>query len=417
MSSGRAADHARISAIQAEISHLRDSIRALRAERKLVEQRLNSYRYPILTLPNELTSEIFIHSLPTYPCCPPLTGKGSPSMLTLICRKWRDIALSTPALWRAILLENSNLDLVKAWLARSGCFPLSLRSYDESCDNATLEAIIPHRARWEHVSLEFWYAREPLPAIDGPFPQLRELEIHISAPHNAAIDFLPAFIDVPKLTAVTLWDFVYPADLLPWSQLTSLILIAKSPSQCSQILRQTPNLVHCELMLRCEDVPQPDVHLAHLKRLILGCHYCEGDDPETEYLHSFVVPALCSLQIPENFLGPDPITTLEAFLPKSQCKLYELHITGKRSFSTTLFRRELSASIPRITFNDSLLDWVTDDTPQCPRLSMDDFDGTRSNLLFTVYPTLALYDVSLSARRFDGSNSYLKKILGSCLEE
>ncbi|KAJ7659278.1 hypothetical protein DFH06DRAFT_1327105 [Mycena polygramma] len=374
MSSGRVADRARISAIEAEISNLRDLIRVLRAERKLVEERLNSYQYPILTLPNELTSEIFIHLLPTYPYCSPLTGQDSPSILTLICRKWRDIALSTPALWRAILLEDRYLHLVKAWLARTGCFPLALRCYDETCSDEMIEAIIPHRARWEHVSLEFWHGRGPLPAIDGPLPSLRELEIHISANSNDALDFLPAFADVPNLTAATLWDFVYPTDLLPWSQLISLILIAKSPSECTQILLQTPNLVHCELMLSCETVPQPDIYLPHLQRLILGCHYIEGDDPETEYLHSFVVPGLRSLQIPENFLGPDPIATLEAFLPKSQCKLYELHITGKRSFSTTLFHRELSASIPRITFNSSPLDWMTDDTSQYPRCSMDDFE-------------------------------------------
>ncbi|KAJ7641164.1 hypothetical protein FB45DRAFT_712335, partial [Roridomyces roridus] len=57
---------------------------------------------PVLTLPNEITSEIFVHFLPPYPVCPPMTGLDSPTSLTHICRQWREIALATPKLWRAI---------------------------------------------------------------------------------------------------------------------------------------------------------------------------------------------------------------------------------------------------------------------------------------------------------------------------
>ncbi|KAJ6560151.1 hypothetical protein B0H19DRAFT_945240, partial [Mycena capillaripes] len=67
-----------------------------------VQERLNSFKYPVLTLPAEIISEIFVHFLPIYPSCPPLTGFLSPTLLTQICRKWRHIALTTPALWRAI---------------------------------------------------------------------------------------------------------------------------------------------------------------------------------------------------------------------------------------------------------------------------------------------------------------------------
>ncbi|KAJ7656463.1 hypothetical protein DFH06DRAFT_1132391 [Mycena polygramma] len=326
-----------ISAIEVHVSNLETLICALRSESDLLQQRLNSYRYPVLTLPNELTSEIFIRSLPAYPWCPPLTGKGSPSILTLICRKRRDIALSTPSLWRAVSLEGSKINLVKAWLARSGCYPLSLRCEDGSCDDEIMDAIIPLRARWEHVSVNFWQSRTPRTVIGGPIPLLRELEICISSSSGEVMDYLPALTDVPQLTAVTLWDFVYPEDLLPWSQLTSLILIEQPPSRCTQILQQTPNLEHCELLLESSDEdPQPDIHLPHLKRLIFASFSTLADDNEydTEYLLSFVVPALRSLQIPEESLAPDPIGKLKIFLPKSQCQLHELHITGKRTFST-----------------------------------------------------------------------------------
>ncbi|KAJ7719977.1 hypothetical protein B0H14DRAFT_3628667, partial [Mycena olivaceomarginata] len=80
------------------------SLPALLSEQKLVPERINSYN-SVLTLPTEITIEIFINFLPTYPLGQPLTGPDSPTTLTRICRDWRDIALVTPGLWRAISLS------------------------------------------------------------------------------------------------------------------------------------------------------------------------------------------------------------------------------------------------------------------------------------------------------------------------
>ncbi|KAJ7639452.1 hypothetical protein FB45DRAFT_725271, partial [Roridomyces roridus] len=78
-------------------------------------------------LPNEIVSEIFIQCLPPYPICPPFRGLSSPTCLTHICRKWRDIALTTPQLWRAIPFPASgDYKTPQAWLERSGSCPLSI---------------------------------------------------------------------------------------------------------------------------------------------------------------------------------------------------------------------------------------------------------------------------------------------------
>ncbi|KAJ7705931.1 hypothetical protein B0H14DRAFT_2415857, partial [Mycena olivaceomarginata] len=53
---------------------------------------------PVLTLPNEIISEIFVQFLPVYPLSSPSTGPFSPTLLTQICRRWREIALTTPLL-------------------------------------------------------------------------------------------------------------------------------------------------------------------------------------------------------------------------------------------------------------------------------------------------------------------------------
>jgi hypothetical protein len=55
-----------------------------------------------LTLPNEITSEIFIHFLPIYPLRPPLVGILSPTNLTQFVangERWRWPPLRSGGLW------------------------------------------------------------------------------------------------------------------------------------------------------------------------------------------------------------------------------------------------------------------------------------------------------------------------------
>ncbi|KAJ7871612.1 hypothetical protein B0H13DRAFT_2554411 [Mycena leptocephala] len=84
MLSGLEADRTRIADLDAQISDLERSLSALREEKNLAQERLDSYKYPVLTLPNEIVSNIFVHFLPAYPEYPPLAGLLSPTLLTHI---------------------------------------------------------------------------------------------------------------------------------------------------------------------------------------------------------------------------------------------------------------------------------------------------------------------------------------------
>ncbi|KAJ6457789.1 hypothetical protein C8R47DRAFT_169699 [Mycena vitilis] len=127
----RAADRARVADIDDQILELESSLSSLKAKRKFAQGRLDAYTYPVLTLPNEITSEIYVHFLPIYPECPSPIGLLSPYLSCQICRKWRDIAFSTPALWRAISLplrkpERLKQALLEASLKHSGSCLLSI---------------------------------------------------------------------------------------------------------------------------------------------------------------------------------------------------------------------------------------------------------------------------------------------------
>ncbi|KAJ7430419.1 hypothetical protein B0H11DRAFT_1893106 [Mycena galericulata] len=367
--SGREACRAQIIDIEKRIFHLNTAIRALRSEQDLIQKQLDDYKYLVLTLPNEIVSEIFIHFLPVYPLCPPQTGLLSPTLLTHICRKWREIALSTPALWRAILLcddekidyEEQQVHTLKIWLSRSGCCPLSnqMEDFDSIPMDECIEAIAPHRARLEHAKLQM--TRYGIHTIQGPMPLLRQISIRL--PYESVPSCM-AFCDVPRLRAATLWDSQFTEDLLPWSQLTSLTLVAKTPSECTPILKEVVNLVHCKLFTSEEvHVRQPDISLPFLESLVF-VQFVDEEDPAIHYLDTFIVPALRRLQIPETFLAPRPIDALRAFISKSGCNLQEILITGGRTLRKKFYCREFSSI--EFSFSAVITDSYCDGEPDSP---------------------------------------------------
>ncbi|KAJ7140755.1 hypothetical protein C8R44DRAFT_530102, partial [Mycena epipterygia] len=54
--------------------------------------------YPVLTLPDDITSRIFVECLPTHGRVRP-SPRNAPLILSQICRQWREIALSISDLW------------------------------------------------------------------------------------------------------------------------------------------------------------------------------------------------------------------------------------------------------------------------------------------------------------------------------
>ncbi|KAJ7655860.1 hypothetical protein DFH06DRAFT_484495 [Mycena polygramma] len=195
MLSALEADRAHVVDIDVKILHLRRLISALLDEKEPAQRRLKSYKYPVLTLPDEIVSEIFIHFLPHYPEYPEIIGVYSPTVLTQICSKWREIALATPALWRAVsVCMNSEkflsrtrsinislerqLHISEIWLSRSRCLPLSVRIINNDGQlrgSETFAAMLDYQTRWEHLKLSS--VKCPLPATEEEMPSLRHLHL------------------------------------------------------------------------------------------------------------------------------------------------------------------------------------------------------------------------------------------------
>ncbi|KAJ6513512.1 hypothetical protein DFH09DRAFT_852492, partial [Mycena vulgaris] len=71
--------------------------RRLNNEKTVAQNSIHHITYPILTIPVELTSEIFLRCLPDEPQLPSVSV--APMLLGAICRDWRSIAHGYPRLW------------------------------------------------------------------------------------------------------------------------------------------------------------------------------------------------------------------------------------------------------------------------------------------------------------------------------
>ncbi|KAF8178185.1 hypothetical protein K438DRAFT_1281351 [Mycena galopus ATCC 62051] len=354
------ADRALVARIQARILDLEHSLAELRAEQVAAQERLDSYKYPVLILPNEITSEIFIHFLPPYPICPPVLGMFSPTHLTHICHRWRKVALATPALWRAIGPSNPDLDLEPgeidmskisdAWVNRSGSCPLSIEiNEDETYDHppSILSTLIPHRARWEYLTLLLNdHSQDALHLVEGPMPLLRHLRLSL-CDHDPF-----EFRDLPQLRSVEVVGNSVSRLTLPWAQLTSLTLRGGRVRG-----------VHCDFITdgkTCTLRPVYgrlsiywDRHRSSMLEVFDVRSHFYDDEGTRGFLAILVVPALYRLEVQEKILGRNPIDSLASFITTSGCKLLqEIRITGstKRRTAVEYDFRAAFPSIPTISF-------------------------------------------------------------------
>ncbi|KAJ7727232.1 hypothetical protein B0H16DRAFT_259365 [Mycena metata] len=284
---------------------------------------------PVLTLPTEIVVEIFIHFLPVYPRCPPLGGLKSPTILTQICRDWREIALATCRLWRAMSVETHwivfprEVARMRIWLQRSHPLPASLRCGPPiAFPSRFFAAIAPYRQRWAYLDLRLRDDTQLAALCDGPTPLLKRLDLSLDS-QIAGIDPVVVFSDAPLLHTVLL-DFPAAMLTLPWAQLTSLTLKLVDAPENLSILKLASNLRYHHLVLEQMmfwSLQGPDILIPRLKSLKL-CAKLDRPLGAT-----FILPALRHLAVVE-YLNPEPIAALADFIASAGCaQLDELSVT------------------------------------------------------------------------------------------
>jgi hypothetical protein len=235
-----------------EMGVLEARFRLLSSERRRVIQGLESITYPVLTLPAEITTHIFSHYVDSPHLGFTRTPGRGPLVLASVCRHWREICLSTAALWTSLRLypeydERRDVEglvsLLRLWLSRAGRHAMDLHVYRCSHAVPIYSELAQCSVQWSTfgLTLDVPYAF-PNEEIRGRVPALTKLVVTIFfESHNEPV-LLTAFSDAPLLRHAQLSGASLQWISLPWIQLTHLEFSDESLSACIEVLKQTPNL-------------------------------------------------------------------------------------------------------------------------------------------------------------------------------
>ncbi|KAJ7142878.1 hypothetical protein C8R44DRAFT_692486 [Mycena epipterygia] len=293
--------------------------------------------YPVLTLPPEIISRIFVESLPSHGRVRP-SAYMPPLTLAQICGQWRDIALSTPELWSSVDLafasrrtpEGSLIlnreepnpgahPLLETWLSRAKGRPLSLtvRSSHEAIPLQILSIILFVSQQLEHLELQLSSADfRRLQQNHILFPRLRRLALYIPNV-DAPESLFSLFENTPTLCNLAfLGRPAWVPRLKRYPLLTSIELQNIAVQTLFDILNQLPQLLHFTAYLDLLDPMSPSLPMTtapYLQSLILT----GAPRPATYALESLKLPGLRRLEMPH-------ISKLTSFLARSSCVLEHL---------------------------------------------------------------------------------------------
>ncbi|KAJ7666157.1 hypothetical protein DFH06DRAFT_268466 [Mycena polygramma] len=367
---------------------------------------------PAVVLPTEILADIFMMCLPVDASRYKNDYEGrllkkprflrpseAPLLVASVCRRWREVAISTPRMWLPLDLNSYRKTrdiegVVSAWLERSLPYPLSF-TLDHSDRPTAVKELNRQCERWSIVELCV-HERDPF-AFDEVRGRLHCLEklylnLEMDCPH-----LVGSFAEAPQLKEVrlnsgSLDPLSYPlSSLLPWHQLKSLTLEGYVDVDCIEILRQCSALVDCCFIgddaKRSGDAVlslQPIVH-DHLRSLKII------ENSNLDAIRLLELPSLCIFELEfEHPAFHDDAGLLVPFISRSRCQLETLILW--RVDDDALIR--CLPCMPSLVtlkirtyewefLSDQFLNWFTHDLAVLPNLRKLDIDAHIESAAWT----------------------------------
>ncbi|KAG1738479.1 hypothetical protein EDB19DRAFT_1713706 [Suillus lakei] len=296
-----------------------------------------SHRSPILCLPTEILSQIFLYCLPDDEYLLPST-RLAPVQLSGVCRRWRDIAVDMPSLWCRVRLDLGNYDWRRAlcydsFLKRSRGRALSLAL--EDYDYQLRELLQPYSPQITSLSLR---VSSFSPFITADFPALQELTVYMHAPLHDSLSRLPYNLHTLRIKNVEWCDRAFLSSLGPLA-LTGLDAFLL-------VLRLCPDL--SSLTVTASFLPMTtSAAFTHteLHSLRICGYFFTGPNQNLGLFDAITLPNLRSLEARnmEGWFHDE----FKIFLTRSECRLERLTCSGG-TLITDVQRAEYTTLIPSL---------------------------------------------------------------------
>ncbi|KAF9463647.1 hypothetical protein BDZ94DRAFT_1321603 [Collybia nuda] len=300
---------------------------------------------PHRKLPNEILTEIFFAASDKVTVPAANIDSKPPWTLFRVCKRWREIALTTPKLWTYIRLyyqdkgeDDRWLDMSKAVLARSEGKLMTLRITGERSRGYTAgwtqltplakafrEIVIPNAHRLQKFRIDA-SSQELIEIFNIASPEwasLRHLILSCSAKNMAPRGIVKVFENAPHLRTLKSYLKMFSGSgyHFPWAHITKLDMPYSKlhPYAALEILRKCPNIETCILSfsdnmfdsshkyIPSTNTPREDqspVTLPALKLLDVDIYKCSSF---ILFLGPLVLPQLTTLSIDgETVMVPDP---------------------------------------------------------------------------------------------------------------
>ncbi|KAF7311198.1 F-box domain-containing protein [Mycena kentingensis (nom. inval.)] len=315
------ADRRRLDELATEIESLECTLAERRAKHAVIRA---SLVYPVITLPAELVSAIFLR------CIPPTRRRSYGPF-------------DPPE-----ALVRRHMDTARTWLARSGSLPLSIymkRNGIPGSDTVlavwreAFAMIWAHRARWEYADIDV--VRQDSIELDAFLPLLRGLRVSsFMLSTEPPTGVVRCCFEAPLLQTVHGWfgaTAQYLLDRVVCARLRQIKLEHVGPIMVARLLECMPHLTRgwLDLWNPCDEgeqgIPAPESlpSLDHLDTLIIEI---PGDCPRIDELLALIAaPNLTRLSFEHNDRpDTDEVQHLAGLIRRMGCrsKLQRLCVTG-----------------------------------------------------------------------------------------
>ncbi|RDB30303.1 hypothetical protein Hypma_007269 [Hypsizygus marmoreus] len=293
-------------------------------------------------LPVEVLGKIMIDCEPVYDVF--RSGGSGPVQLGRICRSWREISLSIPALWSLFALEvagyGDGFHHSRTWgpvvqeqiakclrlhLTRSRDAPLAVvvclehEPYDGV--KHLLNEFAQHSSRWRFLRLQTLECDSSW--LNSHIRSLPSLEF---VAFNEETIYLEDIEMAPRLHSVEVHNFNHDTITrrLPWAQITTLVLLGDAPDLpallklCPKVrnvsIAHDPEFGGFDSLEPYDDPPMVLSHCARFEMVLFQSLYSwekddtlDNDDDLRDFFGSFSVPAAQSIVLCDKQSVPQPL--------------------------------------------------------------------------------------------------------------